>query len=696
MQTRPRLRSALLAFLLGSTGMVSTAFADAPPAPNEVVVTAPLARTREDVIAGISVIGGLDLARDRRSTIADSLLHVPGVSATSFGPSASRPVLRGQQGARIRVLTDGIGSFDVSATSVDHAVAINPLLAERVEVVRGPSALLFGSEAIGGVVNVIDTRIPRTIPAGGVRVAGEGTYGSAADERSGSASADIAAGKRLVFHVDGSYSKTGDLRIGGHALTRPLRTQALASDAAGFSDDEIDFAANAAIKDRLPNSAAETWNAAAAMSVVTDTGHLGLAYSHYDSLYGIPIRYATLPGEEQEAPRLDVKQDRIDARAEFAPGGDVIDQVRARIGAARYRHYELEEDGAIGTAFYSQGMEGRVELIQAQRGAWRGVTGGQFFYRDFNVVGEEAFLPRNSTDSAGIFTLQQLDFGGWKVEGGARFEHSLLKAQPGSEQDQFPSARRRFNTISGSVGASAVLGEGWRVGVNATHSERAPSAEELFANGPHAGTQTFEVGQTNLRKESAHGLEAVLHGHGDRYDIEASVYYNRFANYIDSFASGEEEDGLPVFETRQGKARYYGFEVSGSLTLAQLGDTTLLANGLADYVHATVIGAGPAPRIPPLRLLGGLEARGGRLFGLAEIEWTARQDRVTDFESETGGFATVNASIGIHPIADNRSFSLILSANNLFDVVARRHASYLKDYAPLAGRDIRVTARFAL
>jgi iron complex outermembrane receptor protein len=668
-----------------------------PTNPSEIIVTAPLARTREDVIAGTSVISGLDLARNLRPTIADTLTHLPGVSASSFGPNASRPILRGFQGARIRVLTDGVGSFDVSSTSVDHAVVINPLLAERVEVVRGPSALLYGSEAIGGVVNVIDTRIPRTVPEAGYRLQGQATYGSAANERSIGAAADAKVTENIVLHADGSYLKSGDLRIGGYALRPELRSQALASAAAvGTPEDDIDFAANAAVKGKLPNTQSRTWDAALGASVITATGNYGIAVSHYDSLYGVPVRFATQPGEEQEAPRLDVKQTRIDARAAVDTGGTILEQIRFRLGAARYRHFELEEDNSVGTAFYSQGMEGRVELAQAQHGVWRGVTGVQFSYRDFNVIGDEAFLPRNSTDTAGVFTLQQLDFGTFKIEGGARYEHAMLKAMPGDDQPQFAADQRNFGAVSGSIGGSYTLSDGWKIGLNLSHSERAPSAEELFANGPHAGTEAFEIGLPTLAKERANGIEAVLHGHGRNYDIEASVYYNRFSNYVDQFATGELEDGLPVYQTAQGKARYYGFEINGSYTLARLGDTQIVADALADYVHATIVDVGPAPRIPPLRLLGGLEARGGRIFGRAEVEWIDHQDRITAFETRTPGFTMVNASIGVHPLPDNRNFSLILSGNNLLDVTARRHASFLKDYAPLAGRDIRVTARFAL
>lgn len=676
---------------------LTEAQADGMPNPNEIIVTAPLARTREDVIAGTSVIGGTDLARDLKPTIADTLIHLPGVSSSSFGPSASRPILRGFQGARVRVLSDGVGSFDVSSTSVDHAVIINPLLADRIEVVRGPSALLYGSEAIGGVVNVIDTRIPRTIPEAGYRVQGQATYGSAANERSVGAAADAKVTDTIVLHADGSYLKSGDLRIGGYALTPALRARALASAAAvGTPDDDIDFAANAGIKDKLPNTQARTWDAAVGASVITATGNYGIAVSHYDSLYGVPVRYATQVGEEQEAPRLDVKQTRIDARAAVDTGGNVLEQLRFRLGAARYRHFELEEDNSVGTAFYSQGMEGRVELAQAQHGVWRGLTGTQFSYRDFNVVGDEAFLPRNSTDTFGIFTLQQLDFGKVRLEGGARYEHARLKGMPGDDQPQFFGGGLNFSTISGSIGGSVALAGGWKVGLNLSHSERAPSAEELFANGPHAGTEAFEIGLPTLAKERANGVEAVLHGHGSNFDLEASIYYNRFSNYVDEFATGELQDGLPVYKTSQGKARYYGFEIEGSYTLAQVGDTQILVEGLADYVHAEIVGMGPAPRIPPLRLLGGLEARGGRVFGRAEIEWVNHQHRISAFETATPGFTTVNASIGVHPLRNNQKFSLILSGNNLFDVTARRHASFLKDYAPLSGRDIRVTARFAI
>ena len=408
------------------------AFADEAPdfhAPNssEIVVTAPIQRDRMDVLSGTSVLTGAQLTSALRPTIGETLEHIPGVSATSFGPNASRPILRGLQGERVRILTDGLGSVDVSNTSVDHAVVVNPLLAERVEVLRGPTALLYGSAAIGGVVNVIDRRIPRAVPDEAVHADATATYGSAARERSAGVALDAPIGGGFVAHVDGSYLETGNLRTGGFLLSERARAEALGSAQLPpdpDAEEPIDFAANAALKGKLPNSRSKTWVTGAGLAYIDGDSHYGLSYSHYDNLYGVPIRFATLPGQEQEGPRISLVQNRVDARAEIAAGGSVIERIRARLAYAQYRHFELEEDGAIGTAFYNKGMEGRIELVQADRGVWHGASGAQYFSRDFNVVGEEAFLPRNRTQQLGLFTLQQLDYGRFKVEGGIRYERS--------------------------------------------------------------------------------------------------------------------------------------------------------------------------------------------------------------------------------------------------------------------------------
>lgn len=662
----------------------------------DIVVTGVLPRSRQDMLSGVAVLEGDELTQKLRPSIGETLARTPGVSATSFGPSASRPVLRGLQGERVRVLTDGIGSIDVSNTSVDHATVVNPLLADRIEVLRGPQSLLYGSAAIGGVVNVLDKRIPTEVPNEPVHVGAIATYGSAANERSVAGSVDVPLTDRLVVHADGSYLKSGNVRIGGYALTPELRAQALASSLLPPDPDEeepIDFAANAAVRDKLPNSASETWTAGAGVAYITDGGSLGISYSHYDSLYGIPLRFATEPGQEQEAPRLSLLQNRIDARAEVNGDGGVIDKVKLRFGYSNYRHFELEETGEVGTAFYNKGMEGRLELTQAKRGAWSGATGGQFFIRDFNVIGEEAFLPKNSTEQWGLFTLQQLDYDRLKFEAGARFEHTSLSAKPGIDQPQFFAGDRSFDAFSGSLGASYRIAGDWRFGVNVSRTERAPAAEELFANGPHAGTQAFELGNPDFGLEKAWSVEAVLRGQGKGYSFEASAYHSWFSNFIYEDLNGDVEDGLPVYEFQQANARYYGFEVQGSLTLAKFGEAELVADGLADYTRARIVGVGAAPRIPPLRLLGGLGVNSPKFDVRGEVEWVDGQDRVAAFETPTDGYTMVNAEINFRPWGNDRPLSFALSANNIFDVNARRHASFLKDYAPLAGRDFRVTAR---
>lgn len=665
--------------------------------PSDIVVTALIPRRQGDILSGTSVVTGEELTRSLRTTIGETLSRQPGVSATSFGPNASRPVLRGFQGERVRILTDGIGSFDVSNTSVDHAVAINPLTAERIEVLRGPAALLYGSSAIGGVVNVIDSRIPRRIPDEPIHIDGIATYGTAADERTVSGKVEVPLGDKFVVHFDGTYNKTGDLDTGNYILSSDLRKQAAAS-----SDPEIAALAN--LRGKLPNSAAESWEVAGGAALITDGGNLGFSVNHIDNFYGVPIRYPLDPGGEAEQVRLHMKQTRADLRGEVSTGGGFLDSIRLRAGFADYQHQEIEDTGDVGTTFYNQSVESRLEFVQAKRGGWDGAFGAQMFIRDFNVVGEEKFLPKNETQQFGVFTLQSLDLGHTRIEAGARFEHTILRAVADPDLDN-PAYDRSFNALSGSLGASHEIIPGWRLGLNLSRSQRAPSAEELFARGNHAGTQAFELGNPGFGKESSWGIEGTLRGQGPGYTVSLSGYHNWFDGYIyDSIAddsvcqavNGGAPLDFPCFQNNQAKARYYGLEAEATVKLAQVGNYALNFDGGADYVHATVVGSGPAPRIPPFRLLGGLEMASDRLTGRAEIEHSFAQNRTAATETDTSGFTLVNASLAFKPFASQPQTSIVLSANNIFDVEARRHASFLKDYAPLPGRDIRITARFGI
>ena len=658
---------------------------DDPPA--TIIVTAPFERRLDELLSGTSVLTGQELTRELRTTIGETLARQPGVSATSFGPNASRPVLRGLQGERVRVLTDGIGSFDVSNTSVDHAVAINPLTADRIEVLRGPAALLFGSSAIGGVVNVIDSRIPREVPDEGIHVEGLATYGSAAKERTGSGAIDLPVGGKLVLHVDGSYTKTNDLETGGFILSRRARTAAVAS-----GDRDIADLAN--LRDRLPNSAGRTWEIAGGAAVITEGGNLGFSISRFDSFYGVPVRYSLVPGIEAEDVRLDIKQTRADLRAEVQTGSGFVEQVRLRAGAADYKHNEVEGTGEIATSFFNKSLEARLEVVQSDRDGWKGASGVQGFIRDFNVIGEEKFVPKNETNQIGVFTLQTLDFGVFRVEGGARYERTTVQAFADDDLGN-PDINRRFNAYTGSLGASIALGSLFRIGLNGTHAERAPAAEELYANGPHAGTQAFEVGDPTFTAEKSNGVEATLKGSGDRYSVGLSAYYTEFDGFIYEQPTGDIEDDLPVFQFIQDNARFYGFEVEGSARLARFGETAIVVDGVADYTRARIKGLGPVPRIPPLRLLGGVEAQTQRLEARAEVEHVDGQSRIAAFETTTPGYTIVNASIAFRPFGQDNSTSITLSANNIFDMEARRHVSFLKDFAPLAGRDFRASARFS-
>ena len=651
----------------------------------DIIITG-FRRERSDVLSGTSVLTGEQLTRDLRPTLGETLARQPGVSATSFGPNASRPVLRGFQGERVRVLTDGIGSLDVSNTSVDHAVAINPLTAERIEVLRGPAALLFGSSAIGGVVNVVDARIPRRVPEEPIHLEAIATYGSAADERSVNGAVDVPLGSRFVLHADANYVKTDDLEIGGFVLSRPLRAEAAASPS-----EEV--RALASLRGRLPNSQSRTWEVAGGAAYVSGGTNAGLSISRYDSLYGIPVRYSLDPAEEAEAVRLDIRQTRVDGRAEIDLGDGFLDSLRLRGGYADYEHDELEETGEIGTTFFNEAHEARLELVQNVRGGWGGGFGVQYFDRQLSAVGEEKYIPASETEQIGLFTVQSYVSGPFRAEIGGRYEHSRVAARADADLGN-PDIQRSFDAISGSAGASYALGSGVRLGLNLSHSQRAPAAEELYPNGPHAGTQAFEIGDPGLSKEKSWGLEGTLRASGDGYSLGASVFHSWFDNYIFERRTGAEEDGLPVFQFAQDDARYFGVELEASVRVARLGSTAISLDGVADYVRARIDGFGPAPRIPPFRVLGGVEAQNDRLTGRFEVEHAAAQERLAEFETRTPAYTMVNASLAWRPFRDHRERSLTISANNLFDVTARRHASFLKDYAPLAGRDIRLTARF--
>ena len=664
-----------------------------------IVVTAPYVE-HLDILAGTSVLSGDELAEDLRGQIGDSLTGLPGVSSTSFAPGSSRPVLRGFQGPRVRVLTDGIGSLDASNTSVDHAVTIDPLTAQRVEVLRGPAVLLFGGDAIGGAVNVIDKRIPRDIPDDAVHLDAVGGYGSAANDWSIAGSVDVPLTPKLVIHADGSFRDTDDVRVPGFVLSPALRAEVLAAAAEeteeGHADEAAELTDTANLSGRVPNTASRTETAGAGIAFIDDGGNLGFSVSYYDTDYGVPARPGSghahggeeAEGEEEGPVTIGLRQIRADLRGGVNLGG-FFEALNFRAGYSDYEHTEFEGD-EIGTVFSVSGIEARAELVQAEHNGWRGVIGSQVLVRDFNAIGAEAFVPKNSIESWALFAVQEVDLGNWEAEGAMRFDQTGISANS-------IGFDRSFNTLSGAIGlAYAPDDSAIKIGTNLSRSERAPSAEELLSNGPHIATQAFEIGNPNFSTEKSWGGELYARWDSDDVQLSATIYANLFNDYIFEAETGAEQDGLPVFQYLQRDATYYGFETSASVVFARAGGFDFVADGVADYVRAKIDnGGGAIPRIPPLRLLGGLKAESDRLDLRAEVEWSASQNKVAAFETTTDSFTMVNASAAWRPFGKDGNITLLASANNIFDVNARRHASFTKDYVPLSGRDIRVSAKFS-
>ena len=663
---------------------------------DDIVVTAPFVE-RLDILSGTSAISGEVLAEKTRAQLGDILTSLPGVSATSFSPGASRPVLRGYQGNRVAVLTDGIGNIDASNTSADHAVTIDTLTVERIEVLRGPAVLLFGGQAVGGAVNALDKRIPRSIPDEAIHIDALAGYGSAARDWSGGASIDMPITDRVIVHLDGSYRNSDDLRTGGYVLSPNLRAEVLDFATEETSEGNLEEAAEATElanqRGRIANSAVTTWTAGGGIAFIDDGGNLGVSYSIYDTNYGIPARpgashaHAAAETAEEAPVTIGLRQYRLDFRGAVNLGDGLFDKLRLRAGYADYTHTEFEGD-EIGTIFNSQGIEARAEFVQNDRNGWRGASGVQYQTRDFEAIGAEAFVPPNKTRQYGLFTLQEYTKGNLDAEVAVRFDTAELRAD-------ILGLTRSFNNVSAAFGVGYHIGD-LKIGANISRTGRAPAVEELFSNGPHIATQAFEIGDPNLKSERAWNGELYARYETPGTAFSATLYTNRFDNFIYEADTGNIKDDLPIFQYFQNDAKVWGVEFQASKRLASFGSSNLSVDGVADYTRAKISsGGGNAPRIPPLRLLGGVELTNARFDLRGEVEYSDDQTKTATFETPTDGFTLVNASATWRPFGRDRNIALIASVNNIFDVTARRAASFTKDFVPLTGRDFRVTARLS-
>lgn len=657
-----------------------------------------------DLLAGTSVVEIADVQRNAvTGQIGDLLTKIPGVSSSSFAPGASRPVLRGQQGERVRVLVDGIGTSDVSNTSVDHATTIEPITIERIEVLRGPAVLLYGSQAIGGAVNVIDKRIPTRMPDHDFHVDAFGGVDSASNLRTAAGSVDLGVGKNLVLHVDGSWRKSDDIEIGGFQVAPDLRSDLLADAAEEQAEGELEEAAElreaANQRGTVPGTAMESWTINAGLGVILGESTFGASLGWYDTNYGVPTRPGTshahggegemeVAEEGEEAPvTIGLKQFRADFKGDVYLGDGAFERLKLRVGYSDYTHTEFEGT-EVGTVFDSTSLEARAELVQNTGGALRGSSGIQYQHRDFFAVGAEAYIPPNLTDQFAIFTLQEYGTGPFQIEAAARAEFTKVKAQTlGIEDD--------FDTLSGALGVVYEGIDGIRLGLNGSRAERAPSAEELFANGPHIATQAFEIGNPDLTTERAWGLEAYARGSIGKGTFGLTAYRQWFDNYIFLEETGGEEDGLPVFEYLQQNADFWGFEADLSYPVIDTDALRVVTDLSASYVEAELADGTAVPRIPPLSLLGALEAQTGPVDLRGEVQWFDKQDRVVGVETPTDSFTLVNALVAWRPLKNNQNVTLQVAADNIFDVVGRRHASFTKDYVPVMGRNFRASIRLS-
>lgn len=668
---------------------------------DRIVVTAsPLALSVDETIIGTTVISKEELALSAQNTIAETIRRQPGISSTYFGAGASRPIIRGLGGDRIRVLDNGIGSIDASVTSPDHAVAVDPATAERVEIVRGASMLLYGSSAAGGVVNVISNRIPTQVPEDGFDVGITSAISTADDGFDGSGDFDLKLGDlnggALVLHGDAFYREAGDYDIPGFAESAQLRAEEAAEEAAagpGAEEEEEEEAFGV-----LENSFFETGGASGGLSWIGDRGYIGISGTVIDSEYGVPGGKKKEEEEEGGAEEeeeeeeggvtIDLQQRRIDLAGEYQ-FDSWIEKATLRVGYADYEHAEIEGSGEVGTVFTNEGWEGRLELVNRERqglgGVVRGAQGVQFRLRDFSAVGEEAFVPPTTTAQYGVFAVREFTRGNWRYDFGARYEYT-------DQENSVTGETVDFNAFSVSGGVGLKASEAVFIGANAFRTARAPSTEELFSNGPHLATNAFEVGDPTLEEEVATGVEGTVRYSVDRFRFAVNGFYTSYDGFIFENETGEIEDGLEVFEFTAVDATFRGFEAEVQAELFEAGGIGFFGDVGVDYVRATRDGGEDEdlPRIPPLSGLIGLEARheyGDLRF---ELEAADSQDNVAAEELPTDGYELFNAYATIRPQGADSSFALLVTATNLTDEDARLHPSFLKDTVPLRGRNFRI------
>jgi iron complex outermembrane receptor protein len=638
------------------------------------VVATPLEQSVAEIAQSVTVIGGDDLRRAQSTNLGETLAGQLGMSASSFGAGASRPIIRGLAGARVKMMEDGIDSLDVSTVSVDHAVSVDPLVAEQIEIFRGPTTLLYGSGAVGGIVNTVTNRIPESAPADGFDAGFELRGDTVADDRTGAFRLD-GGGDAFAWHVDALRRESGDYEIPGEAeLHHPGEEE---------EEEEEEHAFGI-----LENSAVETSSAAFGGSWLGDDAFFGVSVSGFETLYGIPGHHheeeAPLPGEEEEEEhvRVDLDQTRFDIKGGWSNISGALDAINLRIGVNDYEHRELE-GAEIGTLFENQAYEGRLEFLHAPWGEWDGAFGVQFGEREFSAIGEEAFIPPVDTTTLGVFMLEERGFDDWTLSIGGRLEDQEHRPSDGSPNVSDTAA-------SLSLAAIRTLAGDYALALHVAVAERLPVAEELYANGPHLASQTFEIGDPALGTETSRHMDIGLRKTGGTLTWTVTAFYTSFADfiYLRDTGTADAESELTIFQYAQEDAEIMGLEAELFAPIAQIGSGELDLRLYADTVRGELDSGEDLPRLPPLRVGARLQYHDeGLILGL-ESAWYDDQEDTAPFEEATSGYTMVNADLSwTLPRASGPEISLFLKGANLLDEDARRHTSLVKDLAPLPGRN---------
>lgn len=608
--------------------------------------------TLVDFAPSVSTLKLNELRKRREVSLGDTLKSEPGIQSSSFGPNASRPIIRGLDGDRIRILQNGLGVLDASSQSVDHAVPVDTLIIDSIEIVRGPMSMLYGSSAVGGVININTNRIHSVYEEGAIselQLQGD----SSQDALSTAAKIDYGV-DQWMFHIDGGYRNANNLKVPG-----------------ADKKERLNNPGNMMNVEELPNSGSVQKSASVGASRVFPQGYLGMSYYFFDNFYG------TVADESVD---IKMKQNRVELHGEYKLKGDVLQSVRLKTAQSDYGHKEIES-GEIGTTFSNEGNETRLELMSLFKD-FKGVSGVQSQNFNFSAVGEEAFLPTSRNSGIALFTLQELVQKDNTYTIGARFENSHIET--GSSDGK----QKNFNGLNGSLGYRHQYNKGISLLSSVSYSERLPNAQELFADGAHLATGIFEQGNEDLNNEKAYALDFGLKYDGQDETLAVNLYTQNFKDYVALVDSGiaDVESGFNVFEYQQVDAVFYGFEIDAK---KKLGSTPWNVFSRGDLVRGKNTDSGKnLPRISPPRVAFGLEWAKDRIIGDVEAQYNFEQTKTAPNESRTDSFTLLNAGVTYDLIKKSGKYSFFGRFKNILNEVARLHTSTLKEVAPLAGRHI--------